>query len=166
MPPSNQQTQEQNCSFLNQSLWSTDGLTTNSTGRNLTFCYTNHLTSFAVFVTPRELKGSDDLKQIVSIVSYVIVSISFISLVVSLILFLLSAKNFFRVEANIVYFNYALAMTLAFGLFLFGIETGTIHRTACMVIAFLLHYIWLAVFTWTLCNGILIMYKLTLGKIN
>ena len=166
VPQSNSEEQNQICSSLNQSSWSTEGLTTGATEKNITFCFTVHFTSFAVFVTPRKLMGSDDLKRIASVVSYVLVSISFIFLLLSLVLFLLSAKTFFKVEANIVYFNYCLAMTLAFGLFIFGIETGTIHKTACMVIAFGLHYIWLAVFVWTLCNGILIMYKLTIGKVH
>ena len=157
---------KQKCAFLKQSSWSTQGLTTIPSDKNLTYCYTDHLTSFAVFVTPRKLEGSEDLKRVASIISYVLVSISFIFLIISLILFLMSAKTFFKVEANIIYFNYALAMTLAFGLFLFGIETGTINHTLCVIIAFLLHYLWLAVFVWTLCNGILIIYKLTLGKLQ
>ena len=154
---------KQTCSFLNSSLWSTNGLTTDAAEDNLTYCYTDHFTSFAVFVTPRQLPN-DEFSRIASLVSYVLVSISLVALVVSLILFLISGKYFFKVEANIVYFNYCLAMTIAFGLFLFGIESGKFHIIACMTIAFLLHYIWLAVFIWTLCNGILIMYKLTIGE--
>ena len=130
----------------------------------MTYCYTDHFTSFAVFVSPRKLPN-DEFSQIASLVSYVLVSISFVALVVSLVLFLISGKYFFKVEANIVYFNYCLAMALAFGLFLFGIESGKFHIIACITIAFLLHYIWLAVFVWTLCNGILIMYKLTIGEL-
>ena len=164
MPATDSSTQFQNCSHLNSSSWSTSGLTTNATDNNITFCDSDHFTSFAVFVTPREIPD-DDLSRIASIVSYVLVSISFIALIISLVLFLLSGKNFFKVEANIIYFNYCLAMTLAFGLFLFGIESGKFHIIMCMVIAFLLHYIWLAVFIWTLCNGILIMYKLTIGEL-
>ena len=144
MPATDSSTQFQNCSHLNSSSWSTSGLTTNATDNNITFCDSDHFTSFAVFVTPREIPD-DDLSRIASIVSYVLVSISFIALIISLVLFLLSGKNFFKVEANIIYFNYCLAMTLAFGLFLFGIESGKFHIIMCMVIAFLLHYIWLAV---------------------
>ena len=100
-------TQFQNCSYLNSSSWSTNGLTTNATENNVTFCDSDHFTSFAVFVTPRRLPD-DNLSRIASIVSYVLVSISFTALVISLILFLLSGKNFFKVEANIIYFNYCL----------------------------------------------------------
>ena len=151
---------KQVCSFLGDVYWSDEGLRTDEMD-NVTFCYTDHLTSFAVFVTPRDL-GPDN--RIASIVSYAVVSISFISLIVSLVLFILSGKKFFKVEANIVYFNYCLSLTLAFGLFLFGIETGKFNEIVCKIIAFLLHYLWLSVFVWTLCNGILIIYKLTLGK--
>ena len=99
-----------------------------------------------------------------SVFSYLLVGISFIALLVSFILFIVAGKRFFKVETNIIYFNYCLSMLLATGLFLFGIEAGTFNDVICKIVAFALHYTWLSVFTWTLCNGILILFKLVISK--
>ena len=107
-----------------------------------------------------------EVKLALSIISYILISISFIFLIASLILFIAAGKAFFKIETNIVYFNYCISMLLATGIFLFGVESGKFNRAVCMIVAFLLHYTWLAVFTWTLCIGILIMYKLVISKLK
>ena len=151
------------CVSLNGSNWESTGITT-EVESGLVICRTNHFTSFAVFVTPYK-RESDITGKILSILSYVLVSISFISLIISLILFIIAGKAFFKVETNIIYFNYCISLLLATGVFLFGIQTGKFNRVVCMIVAFLLHYTWLAAFTWTLCIGILIMFKLVIGKL-
>ncbi|KAI6659586.1 Neurotrypsin [Oopsacas minuta] len=103
---------------------------------------------------------------VLDVFSYILISISFISLIISLILFCIAGRAFFRVETNIIYFNYCIAMLLATGIFLFGIPTRKFNRGFCMSIAFVLHYTWLAVFTWTLCIGILIMFKFVISVMS
>ena len=76
------------CVFLNGTNWIMDSLTTLVNSTKQTKCISPHLTSFAVFVTPRRLGGSDDLQRVASIVSYIVVSISFLALLLSLILFI------------------------------------------------------------------------------
>ena len=150
------------CVFLNGTNWIRDNLTTLVKSTKQTKCISPHLTSFAVFVTPHKNRVN---KMELSIISYVFVGISFLSLVVSLILFLYAGKPFFKRETNIIYFNYCLSMLLATGLFLFGIQVGTFDIVLCKAIAFLLHYSWLAVFSWTLCLTGYIIYKLfTISK--
>ena len=149
---------------LNGSNWESEGLTT-IVESGVTICRTNHFTSFAVFVTPYK-KETGITDRILSILSYILVSISFISLIISLVLFIFAGKAFFKVETNIIYFNYCISLLIATGVFIFGIESGKFDRIVCMIVAFLLHYTWLAVFTWTLCIGILIMFKLVIGKLN
>ena len=140
------------------------GLETNQISNTKTICNTRHFTSFAVFVTPYEPTGSDEERIALSVVSYLVVGISFIALLISFILFLVASKKFFQIETNIIYFNYCLSMLLATGLFVFGIEAGTFNITVCKIVAFALHYLWLTVFTWTLCNGILVMFKLVISE--
>ena len=95
---------------------------------------------------------------------YVLGSLSTICLILSLILFLAAGKNFFRIEANVVYFNCCLAMFIAMTLYLFTSRTFAFNRYLCMATAFLLHYTWLALFSWMLCIGLLILYSVTIGK--
>ena len=149
------------CVSLDDNSWESEGLTT-EVESGVVICKTSHFTSFAVFVTPykRETGITD---KILSIFSYILVSISFISLIISLVLFIIAGKAFFKVETNIIYFNYCTSLLIATAVFLFGIEIGKFNRILCSIVAFLLHYTWLAVFTWTLCIGILIMFKLVIG---
>ena len=150
--------------FLDGTNWVSNGLGTDQKSQNFTNCISPHFTSFAVFVTPYEIEKSPGESIALSVISYVFVGISFISLLISLIIFIVAGKPFFKVETNIVYFNYCLSMLLATGLFMLGIQVGTYNIVLCKIIAFLLHYSWLAVFTWTLCIGILIMHKIVIGE--
>ena len=152
------------CVFLNGTDWVSNGLDTDQESQKITNCISSHFTSFAVFVTPHEINRSYAETIALSFFSYLFVGISFISLLISLFIFIIVGKPFFKVEANIVYFNYCLSMLLATGLFMFGIQVGTYNIVSCKIIAFLLHYSWLAVFTWTLCIGILIIYKIVIGE--
>ncbi|KAI6661354.1 hypothetical protein LOD99_10021 [Oopsacas minuta] len=153
------------CVYLNGDNWVSDGLTTVKESAEVTLCQSFHFTSFAVFVTPYDTQA-DTAAVILDSFSYILVLVSFISLIISFILFCIAGKAFFKVETNIIYFNYCIAMLLATGIFLFGIDTGTFNRILCMIIAFMLHYTWLAVFTWTLCFGILIMFKLVISVMS
>ena len=155
-------TAEHSCVFLNGTDWVSDGLTTEA-GSNTTNCKSKHLTSFAVFVNPQSTPSSI-LDFALSIVSYIAIGISFLALVISLILFIVGGKAFFKKDTNIIYFNYCLSMLFATGTFGFGIQVGAYNIIACKVIAFLLHYSWLAVVTWTLCIGIATLHKLFLSK--
>ena len=153
------------CVFLDGSNWDDTGIST-EVQSGVTVCKSYHFTSFAVFVTPYGATESPEVALALSIISYILISVSFISLIASLILFIAAGKAFFKVETNIVYFNYCISMLLATGMFLFGVESGRLNRSVCMLVAFLLHYTWLAVFTWTLCIGLLIMFKLVISKLR
>ena len=152
------------CVSLEGTNWIGDGLRLVNSTSSIAVCNSIHFTSFAVFVTPYQAMGTDLDRTVLSALSYLLLGISFICLLASLVIFCIAGKAFFKVETNIIYFNYCLAMLLAVGLFLFGVESGTFNEIVCKIIAFALHYAWLAVFTWTLCIGILIMFKLVLGK--
>ena len=153
------------CVYLEGTNWIGDGLRLVNSTNSIAVCNSIHFTSFAVFVTPYQAMGSDLERTVLSALSYLLLGISFICLLASLVIFCIAGKAFFKVETNIIYFNYCLAMLLAVGLFLFGVESGRFDEIVCKIIAFALHYAWLAVFTWTLCIGILIMFKLVLGKL-
>ena len=101
-----------------------------------------------------------------SIISYILLSSSLIALVLSILIFIVIGKEFFQVEMNIIYFNYALSLALAILTFIFGIQLTSIHPIACSVSVFLLHYFWLAVFSWSLCVSIEIIYLLWITSLN
>lgn len=128
-------------------------------------CRSYHSTSFAILVTPYPPTGLDSARLALSIVSYILLSSSIIALIVSIILYCIAYKTFFKIEINIIYFNLALCMLLAFGLFVFGVEAGKSNFYFCNIVGFLLQYIWIALFVWKLCVAVYIFYKLFIGKL-
>ena len=126
-------------------------------------CFTKHLTSFAVLVTPFKIPTNTIDYTVNRYISYTLGSLSFVLLLLSLILFIAAGKDFFKIEANIVYFNSCLAMFFAMTLYVFASQTFTFNVYLCKAVAFLLHYTWLALFFWMFCIGLLILYSITIG---
>ena len=127
-------------------------------------CFTKHLTSFAVLVTPYRINTNSTDYAVTRIISYALGSLSFICLTLSLILFIAAGKDFFKIESNLVYFNSCLAIYFAMTLYVFASQSFTFNIFLCKAVAFLLHYTWLALFSWMLCIGILILYSIFIGK--
>ena len=149
------------CVFFNTATtqWSREGVQTQQR-EGVTECTTSHLTSFAVLVRPFEPDLTPEQYLALSIVTYILLSISAILLAVSIVLYLVSYKQTLAVEANIVYFNFAIALFLATCTFLFGIQTATNDYIGCFVVTILIHYTWLAVFAWSLCIAVLLLHKI------
>ena len=160
--------QEAKCVFLDlqNSIFVSEGLDLNSSEGNLTVCESNHLTSFGILIRERDQEIGRGEELALSIISYILLSSSLIALILSILIFIVIGKEFFRVEMNIIYFNYALSLALAILTFIFGIQLTSIHPIACSVSVFLLHYFWLAVFSWSLCVSIEIIYLLWITSLN
>ena len=149
------------CVFFNMELtrWDRTGVTTRVTDTGVE-CVTDHFTSFGVLVRPFETQLTAEQNLALSVVTYIILSVSLVLLCVSLFLYVITYKTTFRVEANIIYCNYAVALSLATATFLFGIQTATNSYVGCFIVTVLMHYTWLCVFAWSLCIGILLFYKI------
>ena len=129
-------------------------------------CETMHLTSFGVLVRAQRVPLSEAETLAISIVSYILLSISLIFLLVSLTLFIISAKSFFKVETNILYFNYAFALALTTSVFIFGIQSARNSVVGCSIVGLLMHYTWLSVFSWSFAISIFMIYVLYFGILN
>ena len=159
---------EKVCTFLDEDIGQLvqgNVVTIPSAGVDVTSCQTMHLTSFGVLVRARSIPLSESETLAISIISYILLSTSLIFLVVSIILFLISARSFFKVETNILYFNYALALILATSVFIFGIQSARNSHVGCSIVGFLLHYTWLSVFSWSSAISIFMIYILYFGKL-
>ena len=106
-------------------------------------------------MTNLKLSNSDSVTY-----TRILLSISLVLLCVSIFLYLLTCRTTLRVEANIIYFNYAIALFLATATFLFGIQSATNSYAGCFIVTLAIHYSWLSVFSWSLCIGILLFYKI------
>lgn len=131
-------------------------------------CATNHLSSFSVLIETKEEEESEIEIILYSTVSYTLLSVSFLSLLAALVIFMRGGRDFISIkintEVNILYLNQTLAMLFATGLFLFAIEAaGKINTIMCTTVAVLLQYSWTAVMSWSLCIGVYLFTRTFIG---
>ena len=155
-----------NCRFINEvtSTFTGDVVTVVEDG--VIVCRPIHLTSFGVLVRSQDNNLTVAETLAISIISYILLSVSLIFLIVSIVLFLISSKKFFKVETNILYFNYAVSLALATSVFIFGIQTAKDSPGGCSIVTFLLHYLWLSVFSWSFAISIFMIYILFFGVVQ
>ncbi|XP_078387216.1 putative adhesion G protein-coupled receptor E4P [Cetorhinus maximus] len=133
----------------NGSGWLTDGCMVTHQFKRRVACSCTHLTSFAVLLAPRAIpEAHEDTLQMIT---YIGMAVSLVSLLLSLIAFAFcrSIKNI-RIT---IHTHLCLSLLLAEALFMVDIDRSA-HRITCTVIAILLHYLFLACFTWMLLEGV------------
>ena len=145
------------CVFWNEeeNIWDERGVVTRFVNNEVT-CITSHLTTFSVVVISRIVTSNLALR----IISYILLALSLIALVISIILFTVSGKPFFKGVLNRMYFNYAIALTIAVCTLIFGVNIGVLDQILCVIVSVWFHYTWLALFFWSLAVAILITYML------
>uniref|UniRef100_A0A8C4T745 Uncharacterized protein n=1 Tax=Erpetoichthys calabaricus TaxID=27687 RepID=A0A8C4T745_ERPCA len=131
------------------SSWSPEGCEVVISNVSHTTCSCSHLTSFALIMAVNEQKIPDD--SAFSIFSCVVVSTSLVCLALAILTFLFTRSI---VDANkTVYLHLSLCLFGAHLLFLIGVE-WTSNKTLCSVVAGLLHFLFLASFTWMSLGGL------------
>ncbi|XP_065911131.1 latrophilin-like protein LAT-2 [Dysidea avara] len=147
--------------------WSNGGVSIDSVENTTITCTSTHLTNFAalVGVSGATQDMSKPTRKALSVVSYIGCGISMVCLIASIILLIIFRKTFNSTVHNFTHLNLTIALLLALTVFVSGVETATKHRAACTVVAALLHYFFTAVFTWMLCEGI-ILYILLVKVFN
>ena len=119
-------------------------------------CATTHLTTFAAIVSfNRPVERAENLAS--KMFSFVLLSLSFLALSISLMLFCFAGKGFFCSLPNLIYFNYAIALTLGCGVFIFLLPTAVLNNHYCVIASLVTQYAWIAVFSWSFCIGIVMV---------
>eukprot|EP00731_Ephydatia_muelleri_P017053 Em0010g151a len=146
------------CTFwdFENSYWSSEGMKSPTSNGSVAQCYSTHLTSFAVLLAVKTFPDSKAL----TIISYVGCGISMVSLLATIIFFLSLRKQLFEKPHNFVHLNLAIALFLAFLVFVAGVESAKHNETACKVVAGLLQYFCLSAFCWMLCEGVMLYLML------
>ncbi|XP_066468999.1 adhesion G protein-coupled receptor E5 [Tiliqua scincoides] len=126
--------------------WSTEGCSLEEKNATHAHCQCNHLTSFAVLMAFYELND------------WTLDVITKLGLVVSLVCLFLAILTFLfcrtiRGIRTTIHLNLCLALFAAHVIFLMGVERSE-NKTACAVVAGLLHYFFLSVFCWMLLEGV------------
>ncbi|XP_075719991.1 adhesion G protein-coupled receptor L3 isoform X3 [Rhinoderma darwinii] len=147
-----------NCSFWSYAkanlsgYWSTQGCRLITTNRTHTKCSCNHLTNFAVLMTHVTIKHTDmDHDLLLNVITWVGILLSLVCLLICIFTFC-----FFRglqSDRNTIHKNLCISLFVAELLFLIGINR-TDQPIACAVFAALLHFFFLAAFTWMFLEGV------------
>ncbi|XP_053511001.1 adhesion G protein-coupled receptor L3 isoform X7 [Artibeus jamaicensis] len=147
-----------NCSFWSYSkrtmtgYWSTQGCRLLATNKTHTTCSCNHLTNFAVLMAHVEVKHSDAVHDLLlDVITWVGILLSLVCLLICIFTFC-----FFRglqSDRNTIHKNLCISLFVAELLFLIGINR-TDQPIACAVFAALLHFFFLAAFTWMFLEGV------------
>ncbi|KAJ3599860.1 hypothetical protein NHX12_033814, partial [Muraenolepis orangiensis] len=147
-----------NCSFWNYSersmmgYWSTQGCKLLDSNRTHTICSCSHLTNFAILMAHREISGSDGVHELLlTVITRVGIVVSLVCLTISIFTFC-----FFRglqSDRNTIHKNLCINLFIAELIFLVGIDM-TEPRIGCSIIAGILHFFFLASFSWMCLEGV------------
>uniref|UniRef100_A0A3Q3L1S5 Adhesion G protein-coupled receptor L3 n=1 Tax=Mastacembelus armatus TaxID=205130 RepID=A0A3Q3L1S5_9TELE len=145
-----------NCSFWNYNkrtmtgYWSTQDCRLLGTNKTHTTCSCTHLTNFAVLMA--HVDNTDPVHDmLLDVITWVGILLSLVCLLISLFTFC-----FFRglqSDRNTIHKNLCISLFIAESLFLVGINRGD-QPIACAVFAALLHFFFLAAFTWMFLEGV------------
>ena len=91
---------------------------------------------------------------------YTLWSVSLLFLIATIIAFLYSWKQVFRIDINILNFNYSIVLSLAILVSIIGQDLASKNRYVCHVSAFLSHFLWTSVFLSTLSITILVFHSI------
>ncbi|XP_030643775.1 adhesion G protein-coupled receptor L3 isoform X2 [Chanos chanos] len=147
-----------NCSFWSYSkrtmtgFWSTQDCRLLGTNRTHTSCSCTHLTNFAVLMAHVEVKKADPVHDLLlDVITWVGILLSLVCLLICIFTFC-----FFRglqSDRNTIHKNLCISLFIAETLFLLGINRAD-QPIACAVFAALLHFFFLAAFTWMFLEGV------------
>uniref|UniRef100_A0A7N6BTV6 Adhesion G protein-coupled receptor L2a n=1 Tax=Anabas testudineus TaxID=64144 RepID=A0A7N6BTV6_ANATE len=147
-----------NCSFWNYSersmmgYWSTQGCKLLDSNKTHTTCSCSHLTNFAILMAHREVSVDGSVhKLLLTVITRVGIVVSLVCLTISIFTFC-----FFRglqSDRNTIHKNLCINLFIAELIFLIGIDM-TEPRIGCAIIAGILHFFFLASFSWMCLEGV------------
>ncbi|XP_048240604.1 serine-rich adhesin for platelets-like isoform X5 [Haliotis rufescens] len=131
--------------------WLTDGCTSTEVNESFTRCDCNHLTNFAILMSPGRTVPEEDL-NVLKIISIVGCSLSILGCVVT-VLTHVCLWSYVRSSKSVILLNLCVALTCAYSVFLAGVER-TENKAVCTAVAAMLHYFFLAAFSLMFAQGV------------
>ncbi|XP_068939276.1 adhesion G protein-coupled receptor E3-like [Petaurus breviceps papuanus] len=128
-------------------VWSEDHCNLYKSSETHTSCNCTHLSTFAVLMAPK----SQVEDGVLTVITYVGLSLSLLCLFLAILTFLLCQA--IQGTSTSLHLQLSLCLFLAHLLFLTGFRQ-TKNQVLCSIIAGLLHYFYLASFTWMLLEGL------------
>ncbi|XP_070189464.1 adhesion G protein-coupled receptor B1-like [Littorina saxatilis] len=143
------------CQFLDFSasakgIWSTKGCRVTKSHSTMTVCECDHLTNFAVLMSP--YRPANEVANVLNVFSIVGCSISIFCLILTLAIYFIFWR-YVKSDRSVLLVHMCVVLVLAYVTFLAGVNRVE-NEIVCTVVAGLLHYLWLVVFFLMLCEGI------------
>ncbi|XP_046548289.1 adhesion G protein-coupled receptor B1-like [Haliotis rubra] len=136
---------------FDKSSWFTDGCTSYEVNNSFTRCECDHLTNFAILMSPGRTVPEEDLNAL-KIISIVGCSLSILGCVVT-VLAHACLWRYVRSSKSVILVNLCIALTLAYIVFLTGVER-TENKAVCTAVSAMLHYFFLAAFSLMFAQGV------------
>jgi hypothetical protein len=140
-------------------VWSTEGLETVNCSHSVC-CRSSHLTNFAVLVNVGNVQHDPAIETALIVLSYIGCGLSIICLVITIIALSVFRYKGQKTPLNFVHINLSVVLLVALVLFVGTSYTLRHYPIPCAIVTGLLHYLFLAVFTWMLCEGIMLYLML------
>ncbi|KAK1153807.1 adhesion G protein-coupled receptor E1-like isoform X2 [Acipenser oxyrinchus oxyrinchus] len=138
--------------------WSKDGCETVEANWTHTACRCHHLSSFAVLMALYEFQDTFELQ----LITWVGLGLSLICLLLSILTF--SCCRSVKGTRSTIHLHLCISLFIADLVFLAGISS-TSNKGGCALVAGLLHFFFLAVFTWMCLEGIQ-LYRMVVTVFN
>ncbi|XP_042200581.1 putative adhesion G protein-coupled receptor E4P [Callorhinchus milii] len=140
------------CAYWNRArqVWADDGCRTVELNATHTICNAYHLSSFVILVSSSE--QDPDIKYAPEI-TFGGLSVSLVCLSISIFTFLKCQS--IQSNRTTIHLHLSLCLFLAYLIFLVFVN-NTSNQVGCLIVAALLHYLFLAVFVWMLLEGVVL----------
>ncbi|CAN0432762.1 unnamed protein product [Rangifer tarandus platyrhynchus] len=135
------------CVYWDEPVWSNEGCHVIFYNGTQTVCSCSHLSTFAILMASVELKED----PVLTMITHVGLSLSLLCLLLAALTFLLCRP--IQNTSTSLHLQLSICLFLAYLLFFTGI-TRTEPEVLCKVIAGVLHYLYLAAFTWMFLEGL------------
>ncbi|XP_019904393.2 adhesion G-protein coupled receptor D2 isoform X4 [Esox lucius] len=150
------------CVFWNFTLtgstngWSSEGCRVTRTGSDITSCFCNHTTNFAVLMNYMESMWSPEEEVILTKMTFISSGVSLCALLVTLMLF--TVLDIPKSDRTSVHRNLFVALACSQVVLLFS-GSAVNSKVACTLVATMLHLFLTAAFCWMLVEGMLLWSK-------
>ncbi|XP_063448201.1 adhesion G protein-coupled receptor L3-like [Mytilus trossulus] len=144
------------CGYWNFSSrsWTYDGCYLKMSDSKVSTCTCNHLTNFAILMSPSDVEISDANKKALEIITFVGCGLSILGCFLTLIIYAVFWR-FVKHEWAVILMHMCIVLIIGYSVFLSATEE-TENDIACIIITGVLHYVFLVVFFLMLCNGIIV----------
>ncbi|XP_014027118.2 adhesion G-protein coupled receptor D2 isoform X1 [Salmo salar] len=143
--------------------WSTRGCEVISKQYDSTVCFCNHTTNFALLMQVYEVQRSPENEKALQVMTFIGCGVSLCGLLFTFILFI--AVGVPKSDRTTVHKNLIVALGIA-ELLLMCSDWASANEGACLVVTALLHFFFMASFSWMLVEGLLLWSKVVSVNIS